>query len=81
MKKAIKPRWALLDFGIKKHIPAASRVQHMLGNVKRRRPLRPKVSMVQTAGHAKTKFTRPKPHDASKEFVTEAPAWEKTVDE
>jgi len=37
--------------------------------------------MVQTAGHAKTKFTRPKPHDASKEFVTEAPASEKTVDE
>jgi hypothetical protein len=66
---------------MKKHMPAVSRVQNMLGNVNNSRPRRPKVSMVQTAGHAKTKFTRPKPHVASREVVTDAPAWEKTVDE
>lgn len=35
MKKAIIPKWALLDSGIQKQNPAASSVQHMLGKVTR----------------------------------------------
>ena len=66
---------------MKKHIPAASKVQNMLGNVNKSRPRRPNVSMVQTAGHAKTKFIRPKPHVASRAVVTDAPALANIVDE
>jgi hypothetical protein len=36
--------------------------------------------MVQMAGQAKTKFTKPKPQEASNEDVTEAPACSKTVE-
>jgi len=53
----------------------------MLGKVKRRRPRRPKVSMVQMAGKAKTQFTRPKPKEASRAVSWLAPASTKIVDE
>jgi hypothetical protein len=53
----------------------------MLGNVKRRRPRRPKVSIVHIAGNAKTKLTSPKPKDARSEVVKSAPDWAKIVEE
>lgn len=66
---------------MKKHMPAARSVQNMLGKVNSSRPRRPKVSIVQTAGHAKTKLTRPKPNDASSAVMLLAPALEKMVEE
>ncbi len=36
--------------------------------------------MVQMAGHAKTKLTKPKPQEASNDSVTEAFACSKTVE-
>lgn len=62
-------------------MPAARRDQHMFGKVKRRRPRRPKVSMVQMAGQAKAKFTAPKPKLASRAVCKEAPVSEKIDDE
>jgi hypothetical protein len=53
----------------------------MLGKVKRRSPRRPKVSIVQTAGQAKTKLTRPNPKEARRAVMLEAPASEKIVEE
>ena len=53
----------------------------MLGKVKSKSALLPKVSIVQTAGQAKMKLMRPKPHDANSDPVTLAPALENTVDE
>jgi len=53
MKVATHARWAVEEEGIRKQRPAASRVQAICGNVKRRRARRPKVSIVQTAGNAK----------------------------
>ena len=80
MNIATRARCALLDSGIKKHIPAAKSVHAICGKVKSSNDLRPKVSMVQMAGQANKKLTSPKPHDASKEPVTDAPAWENTVE-
>jgi hypothetical protein len=53
----------------------------MLGKVKRRRPRRPKVSIVQTAGQAKAKFTMPKPKEAKRAVLRSAPDWTKIVEE
>jgi hypothetical protein len=53
----------------------------MFENVKRRRPRRPKLSMVQIAGKAKTKLTSPNPKDARSEVIKSAPDSEKIVDE
>jgi hypothetical protein len=53
MKNAIRPRCALLEDGIQKQKPAASRVHAIFGKVNRRRFRRPKVSIVQNAGQAK----------------------------
>lgn len=52
----------------------------MLGNVKRRRARRPKVSIVHTAGQANAKLTRPKPHEKKRDLVTLAPALLKSVE-
>lgn len=41
----------------------------------------PKVSIVQTAGKAKTKLTSPKPKETSKAVKLLAPACEKTEEE
>ena len=46
IKSATRPRCALLVVGMKKHIPAANRVQAICGKVNRRRERRPKVSIV-----------------------------------
>lgn len=78
---AINPKCALLDGGIQKQNPAASRVHAICGKVKSNNVRLPKVSMVQIAGQANTKLTRPKPQDARRDEVTDAPACEKTVDE
>lgn len=43
--------------------PAAKRVHVICGNVNSRRDLRPKVSMVQKAGKAKSQLTMPKPKE------------------
>jgi hypothetical protein len=60
MKKAMRPMWAGLSSGMRKHNPAAKSVQAMLGNVARRRFRRPKVSMVKMAGKANRKFCKTK---------------------
>jgi hypothetical protein len=51
----------------------------MLGKVKSKRERRPKVSIVQMAGQAKTKLTRPKPKEAMRASFSVAPACLKTV--
>jgi hypothetical protein len=81
MKKATMPRCAELVSGMKKHMPAASKLQHMLGNVKRSSPRRPKVSIVHTAGHANKKLTAPKPKEARSAPMLLAPESLKMVDE
>jgi predicted naringenin-chalcone synthase len=80
MKRAMSGIRAGLPSGMRKQSPAASKDQalfkqsqhknikreitYMLGNVNRRRLRRPNVSMVQTAGKAKSQLTRPKPQEA-----------------
>jgi hypothetical protein len=51
----------------------------MLGKVKSSRLRRPKVSMVQTAGKAKTQLTRPNPKEAISASFWVYPASEKTA--
>jgi hypothetical protein len=53
----------------------------MRGNVRRRRFLRPNVSMVYTAGSAMRKFRAPKPNDASRAWIWEKLASVNMVDE
>ena len=62
-------------------MPDARRAQAMLGKVKSRRPRRPNVSMVQTAGQAKMKLIRPNPHEPSRALVGDAPARTRMVEE
>ena len=62
-------------------MPANNKLQHIFGNVKSSKPLLPKVSIVQIAGKAKTKLTRPKPKDARRAVTLSAPALTKIVDE
>ena len=81
MNIAIRPRCALLSFGMRKHKPAASSVQAIFGKVKRSSDRRPKVSIVHIAGQAKMKLTRPKPKEAISASLSVAPASEKTVEE
>jgi hypothetical protein len=66
MKNAMQGILALLEVGMRKQSPAASRHQAIFGNVVRSRLRRPKVSMVYTAGKAKTKRTSPNPIEASR---------------
>ena len=61
--------------------PVMSKKSDMRGNVKRRRFLRPNVSMVYTAGSAMTKFRAPKPHDASRAWISVKLASVNMVDE
>ena len=75
------PMWALLLSGIKKQKPAANKVQAICGKVKSSSARRPQVSMVQTAGQAKTKLTAPKPQEARSASRLVAPALTKTVEE
>jgi hypothetical protein len=51
----------------------------MFGNVKRRSPRRPNVSIVHTAGQAKMKLTRPKPKEAMRASLLLAPPCLKMV--
>lgn len=53
--------------------PAASRVHIICGKVKRSRERRPKVSMVQKAGKAKSQLTRPKPKEESRAWNSVEP--------
>lgn len=85
MKSATRSRWALLDSGMKKHMPAANRVHAICGKANSRRDRLPNVAivqiaMVQIAGQVKRKLTRPNPHDARSAPVVEAPALTKTVE-
>ena len=70
------------DTAIANHVwlslPAASRHHAMFGNVNSSSARRPKVSIVQTAGKANTKFTKPKPNEANRAVRFDAPAWLKT---
>jgi hypothetical protein len=75
------PKCARLSDGIQKENPAASSVQAICGNVKRSNVRLPYVSIVQIAGQAKIKLTKPKPQEARSDSVTDAPACEKTVEE
>jgi hypothetical protein len=61
--------------------PAASSDQAMLGNVKRRRARRPKVSIVQMAGKAKRKLMSPKPKEAKRAWKSVKPDFLKMVEE
>ena len=62
-------------------MPAASSVQHMFGNVKRRSVRRPQVSMVYRTGKANTNIVMPNPQDTSRAVIFDAPAWLKMVEE
>jgi hypothetical protein len=58
-----------------------SKKSDMRGNVVSRRFLRPKVSMVYTAGRAMTKFRAPNPQEASRAWIWVKLASVKIVDE
>jgi hypothetical protein len=65
--KAMRPvRKTLFSSGRKNIIPAAKRVQAMLGKVASSKDRRPNVSMVKMAGKAKTKLTAPNPSEAKR---------------
>lgn len=69
------------SFAIWNAAPVISKQIAMHGNVVSNSLRRPKVSMVYTAGRAKTKLTMPKPQDPSRaEMVLNPPCW-KIVDE
>lgn len=57
---------AELDSSMKNIDPAQKSIRAIQGKVVRRRLRRPKVSIVQIAGKAKTVLTSPKPKDASR---------------
>jgi hypothetical protein len=61
--------------------PVMSKNSDMRGNVTSRRFLRPNVSMVYTAGSAITKLSAPKPHDASRAWISVKLACLNIVDE
>ena len=61
--------------------PASSIVSAIKGRVSNSSERRPSVSMVQTAGKAPTKLTKPKIVDASRAPYVEKPASEKMVEE
>ncbi len=61
--------------------PASSIVKAMKGSVRSNSERRPSVSMVQTAGKAPTKLTKPKMVDASRAPNLEKPASKKMVEE
>lgn len=73
-------RAALLS-GSKNINPVAIKHQAMFGKVKRSKKRRPKVSIVQIAGHAKIKLMRPKPNDARRHCRGENPPCSKIVEE
>jgi hypothetical protein len=70
---------AVLAGSISTQQPATSRLQAMFGKVNSSRPLLPNLSIDHTAGQAKTKLVRPKPHDRRSESVSLKPAVEKMV--
>lgn len=74
MSAAISPKWALLSVGMLKLNPAPNIVTAINGNVKSNNDRRPKVSMVNTAGNAPTKLTKPKTQEANKAPNVENPA-------
>ena len=53
----------------------------MSGKVVRRRLRLPKVSIVYTAGKAKSQLMRPKPKEARSAWMLSKPDWEKMVEE
>ena len=77
--KATRATCALLDSSIRMQQPATNKLHAMFGNVNSKRPLRPHLSIDHTAGHAKTKLVRPKPHESRSESVSLKPACEKMV--
>ena len=81
MNTAISPRCAFDELGMREHRPTARRLHAMFGNVNSSKLLRPYVSMVQIAGQAKIKLIRPKPNEANKAVLREAPESKKMVDE
>ena len=80
MKRAMAPRRPEPSPGIRKQRPAASKVHAMFGKVKSNNERRPKVSIVQMAGQANTKLTRPKPNDAMSAVLSLTPASLNTVE-
>ncbi len=74
---ARSPKWAGLSAGMPKLKPAPSSVIAMRGRVKRSNERRPRVSIVQTAGKAPMKLTKPKTQEANKAPKVENPASEK----
>ncbi len=56
---------------MRKQKPTKKRQMDIKGNVIRRRLRRPKVSIVYTAGRAKTQFMIPKPREADRADILE----------
>jgi hypothetical protein len=81
MKNPMSGSLALKSVGSRKQQPATTRHQAIFGNVKRRRFLRPKVTIVQMAGKAIMKFTSPKPNEARSVFKVLYPASAKIFEE
>ena len=73
-------RAALLS-GSKNIKPVAIKHQAMFGKVNKSKKRRPKVSMVQIAGHAKMKLMSPNPKDARRHWRGEKPPCSKIVEE
>lgn len=71
MKRAMSGTLASTSCGSRNRHPATTKHHAMLGNVNSNRLRRPNVSMVQMAGNAKTKLTRPKPKEASRHCFVE----------
>ena len=80
IKRAINPRWLLLEFEIREQRPTANILHAMFGKVNKSKALRPKVSIVQMAGKANMKLMSPNPQDAQKALSSVAPAFLKTVE-
>lgn len=68
---------AELSNGIKELRPATNMVTAIIGRVRRRRDRRPKVSIVQIAGKAPTKFMKPKTQEARRALKSLKPESEK----
>lgn len=80
MKIVRRTRWRGLEGGIVNERPAADITRAIGNRVRRRRERRPRVSMVQMAGKAPRKLTRPKMQEARRAAEGEKPASEKMVE-
>ena len=81
MRLARSIKCALLSEGMLKLSPAANMVTAINGRVKSNKDRRPRVSIVQMAGNAPRKFTKPNTQEATSAPKVLKPASEKMLDE